>query len=162
MDNKNIYQPASLQFCSAYEELECVFDKFPKYHLKMLLDFNAKIGRKNIFKPTTGNESLHEISTDNGARVVNFATSKNLMVKSTTFQHRKIQKFTWTSPHGTTHNQIDHILIDRREHSSVLDVRSFRGVDCDTDYYLVAAKVRERLAMSKQTTHIFYAERFKI
>jgi len=34
--------------------------------------------------------------------------------------------------------------------SSVLDVRSFRGVDFDTGYYLVIAKVRERLAVSKQ------------
>jgi hypothetical protein len=25
-----------------YEELECIFDKFPKCHMKMLLDFNAK------------------------------------------------------------------------------------------------------------------------
>jgi hypothetical protein len=29
-----------------YEELEQVFDKFPKYHMKILLgDFNAKVGR---------------------------------------------------------------------------------------------------------------------
>jgi hypothetical protein len=49
------------------------------------------------------------------------------------------------------HNQIDHILIDRRRYSSVLDVRSFSGADCDTDLYLMVAKVRERLAVSKQT-----------
>jgi exonuclease III len=62
-----------------YEELEHVFDKFPKYHIKILLgDFNAKVGREDIFKPTIGNESLHKISNDNGVRVVNFATSKNL------------------------------------------------------------------------------------
>jgi hypothetical protein len=42
---------------SFYEELECVFDKFPKYHMKILLgDFNAKVGREDIFKPTIGNE----------------------------------------------------------------------------------------------------------
>jgi hypothetical protein len=36
-----------------YEELEHVFDKFPKYHMKILLgDFNAKIGRENIFRLT--------------------------------------------------------------------------------------------------------------
>jgi hypothetical protein len=29
---------------SFYEELERVFDKFPKYHMKMLGDFNAKVG----------------------------------------------------------------------------------------------------------------------
>jgi hypothetical protein len=37
---------------------------------------NAKVGREDIFKPTIGNVSLHEISNDNGVRVVNFATSK--------------------------------------------------------------------------------------
>jgi exonuclease III len=35
-----------------YEELEHVFDKFSKYHMNILLgDFNAKVGREDIFKP---------------------------------------------------------------------------------------------------------------
>jgi hypothetical protein len=39
-----------------YEELERAFDKFPKYHMKIMLgDFNAKVGREHIFKPTTWN-----------------------------------------------------------------------------------------------------------
>jgi exonuclease III len=66
---------------SFYKELERVFDKFPKYNMKILLgDFNAKGGREDIFKPTIGNENLHKISNDNGVRLVNFATSKNLRV----------------------------------------------------------------------------------
>jgi hypothetical protein len=45
--------------------------------MKILLgDFNAKVGRENSFKPTIGNESLHQDSNDNGVRIVNFATSK--------------------------------------------------------------------------------------
>jgi hypothetical protein len=41
---------------SFYEELEGAFDKFPKYHLKILLrDFNVKVGKEDIFKPTIGN-----------------------------------------------------------------------------------------------------------
>ena len=69
---------------SFYEELEQVFDHFPKYHMKILLgDFNAKVGRENILKLTIGNESLHQHSNDNGVRIVTFATSKNLVVKST-------------------------------------------------------------------------------
>jgi len=40
---------------SFYEELDQVFDHFPKYHMKTLLgDFNAKVGRENISKPTNG------------------------------------------------------------------------------------------------------------
>jgi hypothetical protein len=78
------------------------------------------------------------------------------------FPHRNIHKFTWTSLDGNTHNPIDHILIDRRRHSSILDVQSFRAADCDTDHYLVVAKVRERLAVSKQTTHRVHMERFKL
>ena len=68
---------------SFYEELEQVFDHFPKHHMKILLgDFNAKVGREIIFKPTIGQESLQQDSNDNGVRLVNFATSKNLVVKS--------------------------------------------------------------------------------
>ena len=128
-----------------------MFHHFPKYHMKILLgDFSAKVGKEDIFKPTIGQKSLHQDSNDNVVRLVNLVTSKNLVVKSTMFPHRNIHKYTWTSPDGKTHNQIDHVLIDRRWHSSVLDVRSFRGAYCDTEHYLVIAKVRERLAVDKQ------------
>jgi endonuclease/exonuclease/phosphatase family metal-dependent hydrolase len=148
---------------SFYEELEEVFDHFPKYHMKILLgDFNAKVGREDTFKSTIGNESLHQDSNYNVVRVLNFATSKNLVVKSMMFRHRNIHKYYWTSPDGKTPNQIDHILIDRRWHSSILDVRSFRGADCHTDHYLVLAKVRERLAVSKQAAQKFDVERFNL
>jgi hypothetical protein len=48
-----------------------------------------------------------------------------------------VHEYTWISPDGKTDNQIDHLLVDRRWHSSILDVRSFEGADCDTDNYLV-------------------------
>jgi hypothetical protein len=99
-------------FC---EELEKVFDQ-------LLGDFNAKVEREDIFKPIIGNENLHEASNDNGVRVVNFATLKNLIVKSTAFPHHDICKHTWTSPDGVAHNQIDHVLIGKRGHSNILDV----------------------------------------
>ena len=61
-----------------------------------------------------------------------------------------------------TNNQTDHILTDRRWHSSVLDAQSFSGADCDNDYYLVVANVRERLALSKQVAQRFDGERFNL
>ena len=131
--------------------------------MKILLgDFNAKVGREKIFKPTIGNESLHQDSNDNGVRLVKFATSKNLVVKGTMFPHRKINKYTWTSPDGNTHNQMDHVLIDRRRQSSILDLRSFRGADCDSDHYLVVAKLKERLAVNKKAAQKFEGKRFNL
>jgi hypothetical protein len=47
--------------------------------MKILLGgYNAKLGREELFTQTIGNESLHEISNNNGVRSVNFTTSKNL------------------------------------------------------------------------------------
>jgi hypothetical protein len=63
--------------------------------------------------------------------------------------HRNILNYTWASPDGKIHKYIDIILIDRRWHSSMLDVRSFRGADCDSDHYLIVATVRKRLTVSK-------------
>jgi len=129
----------------------------------LLGDFDAKVGRENIFKPAIQNESLHQDCNDSGVRKVNFATSKNLVGKSKIFPHRNIHKYTWTSPDWKTHSQVDHVLIDRRWHSSILDVSSFKGADCDTDHYLVVAKVRERWAGSKQATHTsLMGERFNL
>jgi len=77
------------------------------------------VRREYIFKLTIGNESLHRDSNDNGVTIINYATSKNLVVKSTLFPQKHFHKYTWTSPEGKNHNQIDHILIDRRLHSSI-------------------------------------------
>jgi len=70
--------------------------------MKILLGgFNAKVGIENIFKPTISNESLHQDSNDNGVRILNLATSKRLVVKSTIPQ-QDIHKYTSTSSDGKT------------------------------------------------------------
>jgi len=53
--------------------------------------------------------------------------------------------------------------IDRQEtafeHSRC---KKFQGADCDTDHYLVVAKLRERLAVRKQGAQKFVGERFNL
>jgi hypothetical protein len=78
------------------------------------------------------------------------------------FPDRSIHKYTWTSPDGKTHKQIDHILIDRRRQSSILEYRSFRGADCDSEDYLVVAKVRESLAVGKRMVNKMEVDRFNL
>jgi hypothetical protein len=54
-----------------------IFNEFPKYHMKILSgDFNAKVGREDIFNPKAGGESLHEISNDNEVKAVNLPHPK--------------------------------------------------------------------------------------
>jgi hypothetical protein len=96
------------------------------------------------------------------ALFVLFATSRNMVVKSTMFPQPNTHKHTSTSPEWTTHNHTANVLIDRTRHSSVTDVRSFRGPACDTDHYLVVAKVRERLAVSKRAAQKIDTERFNL
>jgi len=59
---------------------------------------------------------------------------QNNLLKSTKFPHRKFHKYPYTSAVGKNHIQTDHILIDRRWHSSILSVRSFGIADCDSDH----------------------------
>jgi len=49
----------------------------------------------------------------------NFATSKNMVVMSTTFPHCNIHKYTWTPPNDI---QNDHISICKRQHSNIMDI----------------------------------------
>jgi hypothetical protein len=92
--------------------------------------------RESIFKLTIGNKSLHQDCNNYGVRIVNLATSKNLGVKSTMFVHLNIRRYNWSSSDRKKHKQNDHILTDRRWHSSILYVRIFRGADCDIHIYL--------------------------
>jgi len=39
---------------------------------------NEKLGRVDISEPTFRNDSLHDDTIDNGVRIINFATSKQL------------------------------------------------------------------------------------
>ena len=63
----------------------------------------------DILKPTIVNVNLHHDSNDNVVRVVNFATSKNLSVKTRMFPQQNILKYTRPSPYGETHTQTHHV-----------------------------------------------------
>jgi len=67
----------------------------------MLGHFNAKLGREDVFKPTNGNDNLHQDSNDNGVSIVHYVTSKYLVNKSMLILHRNIHMYTWISTDTT-------------------------------------------------------------
>jgi hypothetical protein len=69
------------------------------------------------------------------------------------YLHQNIHKYTCIYSNWKTHKHIVHVLVERRWHSSILNVQSFSGADCDIDQYLVVANVRETLAEIKEAAH---------
>ncbi|XP_058456336.1 uncharacterized protein LOC131433761 [Malaya genurostris] len=69
-----------------------------------------------------------------------------MAIKSTFFQHRLLHRYTWRSP-MQTETQIDHVLIDGRHFSDIIDVRTYRGANIDSDHYLVMVKLRPKLSV---------------
>ncbi|KAI5717474.1 hypothetical protein M8J77_006391 [Diaphorina citri] len=134
-----------------YDTLEEIYNLSSNYETKLVLgDMNAKVGRESIFKPTIGDHSLHADTNDNGHRLIQFAISKNMFIKSTMYPHKNIHKATWVSPDLQTQNQIDHVLINERRQSSITDIRVYRGADLNSDHYLVIIKILQNITKHKK------------
>ena len=56
------------------------------------------LGREEEFKPTIGKLSAHELTNDFRWRLIDFATSKNMAIRSIYFQHNLRHRYTWRSP----------------------------------------------------------------
>ncbi|CAG9576128.1 unnamed protein product [Danaus chrysippus] len=128
-----------------YGDLQNVIEKVPRYDALIVLgDVNAQVGKEQAFGEVAGKHSLHDVTNDNGERLCFFAAANNLFISSTNFPHKAIHKGTWKVPGTDRVNQIDHILSSKRRMSNILDVRSYRGANCDSDHFLVVARARFR------------------
>lgn len=130
-----------------YSQLSEVLDRIPTHDVLIVMgDFNAQVGREvRAFQGAIGKHSLHQTSNDNGIRLATMALEKGLVVGGTLFQHKDIHKATWVSPDGQTRNQIDHILIGKKFRRSLCDVRARRGAECNSDHFLVQARIQLKL-----------------
>uniref|UniRef100_A0A8D8YS40 Craniofacial development protein 2 n=1 Tax=Cacopsylla melanoneura TaxID=428564 RepID=A0A8D8YS40_9HEMI len=136
-----------------YDKLDEICCKVNKYDTLIILgDYNAKVGNRETDSQVVGKYSLHEENNNNGELLVQFATRNNMCIRSTTFQHRDIHLGTWKIPGTNNTNQIDHVLVNQRYYTSVIDVRSCRGPNVDSDHYLVKAVLRNRITNAPRTT----------
>jgi hypothetical protein len=135
-----------------YSLLEKTYNERPRHDIRIVIgDLNAQVGREEEFRPTIGKFSMHPESNENGLRLINFAAAHKLVISSTVFRRKEIHKATWVSPDSRTKTQIDHLLIDSRHASDVLNARTYRftATDLDhhsTDHFLLGATMRARLS----------------
>ena len=146
-----------------YGELEKVVSKYPNNYIKILLgDFNAKVGYEDQDNSVVGKYGIHKESNNNGIRLIGLASALNMVIGSTTFPHKQIHLATWRSPDDRTTNQIDHVLIDARHKTSMMDVRSYRGANVDSDHYLVITRIRAKINKHKYNLNKEKNDRFNI
>ena len=83
-------------------------------------------------------------TNERGLRLLEFATFNNLVLTNTLGPHKPSRRWTWHSPDGKHHNQIDYILVKRRFRSGVNihGTRSFPGADIGSDLVMMTFQVR--------------------
>ncbi|XP_068222130.1 craniofacial development protein 2-like [Palaemon carinicauda] len=85
-----------------YEGLQNLMDEIPERDMKIVIGyFNAKFvkthqGMENVM----GVEGLGEVANENGVHFISFCTANDLVIGSTLFQYKDIDKYTWISPCG--------------------------------------------------------------
>jgi len=79
-----------------YETLQSVCDEIPKHDAIITLgDFNAKLVKEQLYKDVIGRHSLHEVTNNNGLRLVQYATINNFKVLSPWYPRKGIHIGTW-------------------------------------------------------------------
>ena len=81
----------NLRLINVHAPTEEVYDSCPSNDIKIVLgDWNAEVGREEIYQGLIGKHSMHLHKNNNGQRVVDFAAAKNMVVSSTCFPHKDI------------------------------------------------------------------------
>ena len=99
-----------------YQKLQETIDQTPKKDILVVQgDWNAKVGKDaqtdwgEVCGPYCNGET-----NERGLRLLEFATYNNLVLTNTLGPHKPSRRWTWQSPDGKHHNQIDYILLKKR------------------------------------------------
>lgn len=147
-----------------YEQLAATLNKVSLRDVLILSgDFNAKIGSNNSDASKVMGRHGMGTRNDNGERFIGLCQEFNLVIGGSLFPHKDIHKYTWTSPDGQTKNQIDHICIRQRWRTSLMDIRTKRSADMDSDHELIIASIKLKLNKNyNQTKNRKTSKRFAL
>ncbi|KHJ99259.1 hypothetical protein OESDEN_00748 [Oesophagostomum dentatum] len=78
------------------------------------------------------------LRNENGNRLIGLLSAARLFHGNSIFMKKEHRRWTWESPNGTTHAEIEHILTNRRW--CLLDVSVVPSFCCGSDHRLLRAK----------------------
>ena len=119
-------------------------------------DWNAKVGTDALKRWSTPcGPFCSEITSEQGLRLLDFASYNNLVLTNTLSIHNPSRCWTWHAPNGAHHNQIDYILVQNRFWSGInkLKTRTFPGADIGSGHDLVLLRFKVRLKKTSMTHH---------
>ena len=124
-----------------YDQLQNVIDQTPKKDiLAVQREWNPKVGKdacenwQGICGPFSNDDT-----NERGLRLLEFATFNDLVLANTLGLHTASRRWTWHSPNGQHHNQINYILVRKRLRLGVDSsrTRTFQGADICIDHDLL-------------------------
>ncbi|KAK6760916.1 hypothetical protein RB195_022111 [Necator americanus] len=136
-----------------YEELEDVIRNEKSFYKFVVGDFNAKLGKATEEEYRIGRFGLGD-RNENGNRLAGPLSAARLFHGNSLFMKKDHRLWTWESPNGTTHAEIDHILTGRR--CCLLNVSVVPSFCSGSDHRLLRAKIRLSHKMEK---NICYRQR---
>ena len=93
-------------------------------------------------------------TNDRRLKLLDFAIYNNFVLTNTVGNNKPSNRWTWHSPDGTYHNQIDYILVQKRLYSGMKTARtrSFPVADVGSDNQIVMMTFLKRLKKSSKST----------
>ncbi|CAH1233043.1 Hypp565 [Branchiostoma lanceolatum] len=129
-----------------YIQMSALMDDISRHDIIWVLgDFNATTGPdRDGFERALGPHGTGSCN-NNGSRLLEFCTNHHLRTERSFFPHKRIHSMTWISNDGYTRKELDHILTNRRWHTTT-DCRVYRSAELgNTDHRLLAMTVCLRL-----------------
>jgi hypothetical protein len=113
-------------------------------------DFNARLGKDSHEEAprVVGPHLLHDVTNNNGERLLSYCLESNLRHAQSRFPHPKSRLWTWTHPAGS-HAQLDHILISSKWTNSLRNCRAYNSVELDSDHRILSATIKVSLRTTK-------------
>ena len=141
-----------------YDHLQSALSSVPSSDLIVILgDFNARVGSDfSSWNSVIGPHGVG-VCNENGERLLDFCAGNQLIITNTWFQHKLLHNATWfrNGNRSRTGHMIDHVLVNKRFRTRVLDTRVYRPTFHESDHELVVSTLplKSRPSVDTQGHH---------